>query len=137
VSLPPLRERREDLPALCRQLIQTHAADLGRPAPQLSREAVAVVQAHPWPGNVRELSNALERAVLLADGAWITPEDLPMRRSSGRNAGPTNLKDAVALFEGAHITRVLADCDGDKAAAADALGVHLATLYRHLERLGS
>jgi DNA-binding NtrC family response regulator len=95
------------------------------------------LQAYDWPGNVRELSNVIERGVLLSDGPWIDVDDLPW--NLGTTAvlpDTTNLKEAMAAFERRHIAGVLNKLDGDKNRAAEALGVHLATLYRHLERLG-
>jgi DNA-binding NtrC family response regulator len=81
IRLPPLRERREDLPALAAFLLEKTGKRLGRPVPVLSAEALSAVAAHPWPGNVRELENALERAVILCDSGTIGPEllglDLP------------------------------------------------------------
>ena len=68
IALPPLRERGEDVVALARHLLARAAARVGRETPRLSPEAVGAIRAHPWPGNVRELENAVERAVILADG---------------------------------------------------------------------
>jgi len=135
IELPPLRQRREDLPELATRLLERHARNLGRPALRLTDEALRRLETYAWPGNVRELSNVLERAVLLADGQFITPEDLP-RFSSTSELSTTQLKPAIEHFERAHIRRVLTDCAGDKRRAAESLGIHLATLYRHLERLG-
>jgi len=77
VRLPPLRERREDLPEFCRHFVARFAADLGRAPPTLSAEAVRLLEDHAWPGNLRELGNVLERAVTLASGDLIGPEVLP------------------------------------------------------------
>jgi two-component system, NtrC family, response regulator PilR len=77
LRLPPLRERREDLPEFCRYFVARFAADLGRPPPALSPQAMHLLDAHPWPGNLRELGNVLERAVTLASGDVIGPEVLP------------------------------------------------------------
>lgn len=137
IALPPLRDRREDIPALARALLERHVRRQGGAAPRLSNGAMRALQAHTWPGNIRELSNALERALLLCDGDLIEATDLPVRVGGAAvDADTTDLKAAVAGFERAHIRRVLAQCKGDKQAAAAALGVHLATLYRHIERLG-
>jgi len=133
VEIPPLRERSEDLPELAARLLARHAKSLGRPAPRLTGEALTALRAYGWPGNVRELSNVLERSVLLTDGPWIDAPNLP-ELSTGHATG-TLLKPALEHFERAHIHRVLAQHGGDKKGAAKALGVHLATLYRHLERL--
>ena len=134
VEIPPLRHRSEDLPELATRLLERHAKSLGRPASRLTADAVAALRQYNWPGNVRELSNVLERSLLLSDGPWIDVVDLP--QLSADFAAGTLLKPALERFERSHIERVLALNKGDKKSAADALGVHLATLYRHLERLG-
>ncbi|RKH18061.1 sigma-54-dependent Fis family transcriptional regulator [Corallococcus praedator] len=78
IRLPPLRERGEDLPALAKHLLEKATRRLGRPPASLSPEALAAIAVHPWPGNVRELENALERAVILADGPLLTPDLLAL-----------------------------------------------------------
>ncbi|MEZ4318165.1 MAG: sigma-54 dependent transcriptional regulator [Myxococcota bacterium] len=133
IELPPLRQRLDDLPELSRRLLERHARSLGRATPRLTTEALTKLRSHGWPGNVRELSNVLERSVLLTRGPWIDAGDLPDLDTGGRTA---NLREAMERFERAHIQQVLSRCDGDKRQAAEALGVHLATLYRHIERLG-
>ncbi|MFN7135618.1 MAG: sigma 54-interacting transcriptional regulator, partial [Myxococcales bacterium] len=77
IRVPPLRDRREDIPALAQSFIARHAADLGRPGMTLSREALALLTAYDWPGNVRELENATERAVTLAESELIGADVLP------------------------------------------------------------
>lgn len=133
IELPPLRERVEDLPDLCQLLLERHARSLGRPTPRLTSEALARLRAYSWPGNVRELSNILERSLLLSRGPWIDAGALHDLDSSGPS---DTLREAVEAFERRHIERVLRQVDGDKRQAAEVLGVHLATLYRHIERLG-
>jgi DNA-binding NtrC family response regulator len=83
IRLPPLRERREDLPALAAFLLEKTGKRLGRQVPVLSAEALSAVSAHPWPGNVRELENALERAVILCDSGTIGPELLGLDIPAG------------------------------------------------------
>ncbi|MCP3101134.1 sigma-54 dependent transcriptional regulator [Myxococcus sp. K15C18031901] len=83
IRLPPLRERGEDLPALARFLLEKAGRKVGHATATLSPEAMAALSAHPWPGNVRELENALERAVILADGPVITPELLSLELPGG------------------------------------------------------
>ncbi|MCB9762552.1 MAG: sigma-54-dependent Fis family transcriptional regulator [Alphaproteobacteria bacterium] len=135
LQLPPLRERIEDIPALADAFLARHARVTGVPAPRLTNAALRALEAHPWPGNVRELSNVMERAVLLSEGGWVQVDDLPAELAAGASEA-LDLKEAVAAFERRHIQRVLRLCEGDKPAAAERLGVHLATLYRHIERLG-
>jgi two-component system response regulator AtoC len=83
IRLPPLRERREDLPELSTFLLEKACKRLGRPVPVLSAEALGAVSSHPWPGNVRELENALERAVILCDSGTIGPELLGLDIPAG------------------------------------------------------
>lgn len=139
IQLPPLRERGSDIPLLAQALLHRHASRQGRPTPQLSNAAMRALQICPWPGNIRELSNAIERAVLLCDGDLIQPEDLPpaVVQAVGHVAGDGwELKTVLDTAARTHIQRVLAACDGDKQEAAERLGVHLATLYRHMDKLG-
>jgi len=132
VDVPPLRDRPGDIGPLVQRLLARHSASLGRRPPQVDSAAMRLLEAHAWPGNVRELSNAIERAVLLCDDDWVRPEHLPLR-SAGHPVGDT-LKAALEDCERRHIRAVLADCDGDKNQAAERLGIHLATLYRRLEK---
>jgi len=134
IEVPPLRRRADDLPELSSRLLERHARSLGRKAPRLTGEALCALRQYSWPGNVRELSNVLERSMLLGDGDWIDTGGLPPL-AQNRDAGVL-LKPAVENFERGHIQKVLALSGGDKKRTASALGVHLATLYRHLERLG-
>ena len=136
IEMPPLRDRPDDIPALATRLVKLHARAMGKPTPRINRDTMQQLMQHPWRGNVREMSNMLERAVLLADDVWITPDLLPVQRGTDSEVHTPVLKDAMAHFERHHIERVLAQHDGDKVAAAKALDVHLATLYRHMERLG-
>ena len=132
IELPPLRERVEDLPELSQLLLERHARSLGKPTPRLTADALGRLRGHSWPGNVRELSNILERSVLLSRGPWIDASALPDLDTGGPS---DNLREALEAFERRHIERVLRRVDGDKRQAAEVLGVHLATLYRHIERL--
>ncbi len=136
IELPPLRARREDIAPLSWHFIRSHADAMGVPAPALTTAALQLLERWRWPGNVRELSNIIERAVLLCDDDQIDPADLPVELRDGPVTSTTNLKEAVSGFERAHIRRILDQCEGNKPQAADLLGIHLATLYRHLERLG-
>jgi len=92
----------------------------------------------PWKGNVRELDNALERAMILGNGEWITLADLPRWEvPAGTHLAPLgdNLKEAVQAYEKSHIENVLKKTDGDKKRAAELLGLSLSSLYRKLEEL--
>jgi transcriptional regulator with PAS, ATPase and Fis domain len=135
LKLPPLRARREDIPGLARHFALRQALGLGRPAPELSEETLAVLKAHAWPGNVRELENAMARAVAMCQRNVILPADLP--ESVG--GAPTTVAASLALdadwptlaeLEARYIAKVLARTDGNKTSAASILGVDRRTLQR-------
>jgi DNA-binding NtrC family response regulator len=138
VQLSPLRERPDDVLPLARHFLARHAADAGRPL-TLSPEAEEALRRHVWAGNVRELENAIERAVVLARDAAITPEDLLLEAGSGspaRAAGGGTLQAALDDAAAARIRSALAAAGGERTAAARALGVDRTTLYRLMRRLG-
>jgi DNA-binding NtrC family response regulator len=140
IHLPPLRDRREDIPELVSVLLAKHAARLGKHVQGLDNATVRGLMAAPWKGNVRELDNALERAVILGDGPILTPEDFPPglrieTESESGNQTRDNLRAAVREYERHHLQRVLKDCDDDKREAARRLGLGLSSLYRKLEEL--
>ena len=135
IELPPLRDRREDIPALIDVLLQRHARDLGKRVDGVDNAAVKRLSAAPWKGNVRELDNALERAAILADGPVLTADDFPadLVADAGPDDPGDDLRAALDRFERHHIRRVLDRCDGDKKEAARLLGLGLSSLYRKLE----
>jgi len=132
--VPPLRERREDIPLLAAHFVQKYARELGRDVRGISREALRLMAGHEWRGNIRELSNAVERAVIFAAGAEILPADLP---DSLQTVVPVpdfapELEAATREFERAHILRVIEQCGGNKRKAAKVLGIGATSLYRKL-----
>jgi len=138
IHLAPLRERRDDVVPLARHFLARHAADVGR-RHVLAPEAEEVLRRHAWPGNVRELENAIERAVVLARGEAITPEDLLLEEPAPGGAAATSdgtLQDALDAAAAARIRAALAAAGGERTAAARALGVDRTTLYRLMRRLG-
>lgn len=136
IHIPPLRERREDIPELARQLIQRHAQRIARPAPTLSPDASQALCQYDWPGNVRELSNVLERALIFADDGEIRPEHLPSEVSHLSSPEAWTLKSALENYERAHIVNTLRLCNDNRRDAAVRLGLPLSTFYRRLERFG-
>jgi transcriptional regulator with PAS, ATPase and Fis domain len=136
ITLPPLRERREDVLPLARHFLARHAAEAGRTL-TLSAEAENALLAHAWTGNVRELENAIERAVVLARGAQVGPEDLLLEQN-GEPAVSTDgtLQAALDQAAAARIRAALKSADGQRAEAARALGIERTTLYRMMKRLG-
>ena len=133
IALPPLRDRREDIPGLVEHFLARHARAQGKRPPTLSNEAMRGLLAYDWPGNVRELSNVLERATILCRDLRVTAEDLPPELTSSE-ALPVALRAAVDGFERRHIAWVLRSTGGNRERAAELLQVDQATLYRRLAR---
>jgi DNA-binding NtrC family response regulator len=136
IPLPPLRQRREDIPELVEFLLAKHARALGKRAPTVTHEAMQVLLACPWKGNVRELDNALQRAMILGEGPVLTPADLPpdLRPQQNDPALVDDLSEAVRRFEKQHIERILR-ATPDKKEAARRLGMGLSSLYRKIAEL--
>lgn len=137
ISLPPLRERREDIPLLVEHFIQKYNARLKKRFLGADAGAMRVLMAYGWPGNVRELENAVERAMILAEGDFLGVADLPPD-IAGSVEFPElrdNLRDAVKAYEREHIRQVLNACGGNREAAARRLGINPSTLYRKMAEL--
>ncbi len=141
LRLPPLRDRKDDIPLLARHFLKRLAEREGREAPlDLPDETLEVMARYDWPGNVRELENALERAAVVGKGTVLAPEALPERVSqpvperlvaAGSPANPT-----MERIEQAYIQWVLQAEGGNKTRAAEVLGIDPSTLYRKLNRYG-
>ena len=144
LTLPPLRDRVEDIPLLAQQFLAAHARDAAQPPKVLRSGAVRLLLAYGWPGNVRELQNVIERAALLARGETIGPADIVLEDESGGHLPPLDAhrpyEEAKAQvlehFQRRYVERVLADCDGNVAAAARLAGITRAAFYKMLKRLG-
>ncbi len=138
IALPPLRERPEDLPPLVRLLLERHSARLGHSVPALDPEAMKQVLEAPWPGNVRELENALERAMVLAQGGVIRAADLPAPSAAPAtaSAGATSLKAQADAAEARAIRDALTRTGGNRKDAAKLLGISVRTLFYKLKDLG-
>jgi two-component system response regulator PilR (NtrC family) len=139
INLPPLRERREDIPALVEFLVRRHNSDMKRAYRGVDNATLKVLMSQPWKGNVRELDNVIEHAMILGDGEWITQHDLPrpLRESNG-TLPPVgdDLREALRAYERIHIETVLRRTDNEKRKAAELLGLSLSSLYRKLDELG-
>jgi len=137
IDIPPLRKRLDDLPGLVEHLIHRHNAEMKTNYKGVDSATMRILMSLPWKGNIRELDNVLERAMILGDGEWIKPADLPGQQSGADEFGAEdNLTKAVELYEKTHIERTLGKAAGDKIRAAELLGLSLSTLYRKLEKLG-
>jgi two-component system response regulator PilR (NtrC family) len=156
--VPPLRERRADIPALAHAVLVRLAAELGEPAPAIAPDAMARLMDYPFPGNVRELENILERALALSDGAGISVEDLrlPSLRESHdaahdalvgavarpafvtgqQPAVPADLPDYIERMERDVIVKALEECRYNKTRAAAKLGITFRALRYKLKKLG-
>ncbi len=140
IHLPPLRERRDDVPDLVAALLAKHAKNQGKRVDGVDNATIRGLMAARWTGNVRELDNLLERAVILSEGPILTPDDFPaglfVEPEAEAGAPGDNLRSAVRNYERQHIQRVLRDCGDDKRDAARRLGMGLSSLYRKLDELG-
>jgi len=136
IRLPPLRERREDIPLLLEHFIALYAQKYNFPAKRLSAAALAALTAHDWPGNVRALRHAVERAVIFSEGVVFEPEDFSLvAHPQGASAAATEGASLDEVEKGA-IARALAKHHGNVSRAAQALGVTRASLYRRKEKYG-
>jgi two-component system response regulator HydG len=136
--LPPLRDRREDIPALAEHFLGRSAGKLGRDL-HLSPQALERLLRYPWPGNVRELENAIERAAILARSDVLAPEDLPPHVAAGLQLGPSPTlprQTTLAEAERAHILQTLERFGRNHSGAAEALGIGRTTLWRKLKEYG-
>jgi len=136
IRVPPLRERKADLPALAKGFAGTFSHKHGRPGLRFSAEALAVLKEYDYPGNVRELANTIERAVIVATGRHLEAADLPeaVRNAVGlqrRRAQPRTL----AEIEAEYVAEILGATKGNKAEAARILGISRKNLYERIARL--
>jgi DNA-binding NtrC family response regulator len=136
-SLPPLRDRKEDIPALVQMFIDAVSREQQRPLQGLGPGSLPILLRHLWPGNVRELESVVRAACMASEAQWLRPIDLvilplePAGSKDGEPALPENFTlDGVIRR---HILQVLKVCDGNKARAASKLGISRSTLYRMLE----
>jgi DNA-binding NtrC family response regulator len=139
LRVPPLSERRQDIPLLAGYFIAKYAPPMGKTVDGVSSEAVRHLMAYDYPGNIRELENIVQRAVIMARGELIEPGDLPLDL---RGEAPALVKhegpELISLeeLERRHIEGVLAYCDGNKTKASEILGIDRVSLWRKLKRYG-
>ncbi len=136
IEVPPLRDRREEIPALTHQFLRAAAKRMKKDVRGLSAEAMTVLMNHRWPGNVRELENTVQRAVILAHGTTVTVRELPPELRSG----PTDSLPADSLDLDQHersvIQKALRRFGGNRRRAAKALNISTVTLWRRMKRYG-
>ena len=145
IRLPPLRERRDDIPLLVAHLARKHAPE-GQPSPAVDEEAMRALTSYSWPGNVRELENTIERAITLSQSGRVTADDLPPKvRAAETGAGAPALSrdDLAEIFSGLpnidemerrYLLHVLEATGGNRKRAAEILGINRKTLYRMAAR---
>jgi DNA-binding NtrC family response regulator/streptogramin lyase len=136
LRVPPLRERREDIPLLAHYFMERMATHLSKPVRCMDTAALAIMREYPWPGNVRELEHAVQRAVIVCSGARITSADLALTRQEGRAVAPPQ---TLATAEQAHIESVLRSTGWrikGPGGAAEVLGLPPSTLRSRMRRLG-
>jgi DNA-binding NtrC family response regulator len=134
IHLPPLRERREDIPLLASHFLSTHSQRYRKRISGFDHAAMQLLLDNPWQGNVRELNHVIERAVLMAQEAQIKPADLALR--STREGSPRLEDMSIEEVEAFLIKKALARYSGNVSHAANALGLSRSALYRRLQRYG-
>ncbi|VAX39459.1 Nitrogen regulation protein NR(I), GlnG (=NtrC), partial [hydrothermal vent metagenome] len=135
LELPPLRERREDIPKLAHHFLEKYTREMNKRISGISNNAMRALLDHEWRGNVRELENVIERAVIFAEDRDIRLKDLPFGAPDIPEDLGEDLKEAVHRFERQHILAGLKHHDYDKAETARHLGIGLSSLYRKLDEL--
>jgi DNA-binding NtrC family response regulator len=146
IRIPPLRERKEDVPLLAEYFINKYCLEIKTPAKSISKEAIDMLMNYHWKGNVRELENMIERAVILCDGEMITQEYFVLSSQSGLEADKRTLpadgtleavaKEALRKAEGERIVSVLRETKGNKTRAAEILQVSYKTLLTKIKEYG-
>ena len=130
IALPPLRERPQDIPVLAEHFLKKHAARNGRAVRRIHPEAMALLQREPWRGNVRELENAIERALLLADGEELLPRHFVFDRVVHTGDRPCQAVAGTTVWEMERdlILKTLEELGGNRTHAAQRLGISIRTL---------
>lgn len=141
--LPPLRERREDIPLLVEHFLLKKCREMNVPLRRLTPEALELLRKYPWPGNVRELENVIERTVVLGDGVTIGASDLPLGAGEGVGEGEVDevggnvmLNERLEGLEKKLITEAMGKARGVKTKAAELLGIKTSALYYKLDKYG-
>jgi len=133
IELPPLRQRREDIPLLVHHFLDKYTRLMNKNVLGITNGAMRALLNHPWRGNVRELENVIERAVIFAEGRQISIEDLPFAVEGLNDDVSEDLKEALRQFERQHILYSLRKHNYDKPETAKYLGIGVSSLYRKLE----
>ena len=138
IHLPPLRERREDIPLLVRHFVKKCNAEMGKHCLGVSESVMKMLVDHEWRGNIRELQNVIERAIIFAEGETLEIEDVGFT-GAGQPApaeGQQDLQSLVKAYEKEQVCRALSQYGWDKVETAKALGIGVSSLYRKIDELG-
>jgi transcriptional regulator with PAS, ATPase and Fis domain len=136
IALPPLRDRRDDIPLLLEHFLRAYAARNGEKVKQLTPAALNHLSAYHWPGNVRELENLVERICTINSGDILRLGNLPQLRPIAAHSEKTSLREALQAFEKQYIKSVLEAVNGNRTKAARRLGIHRNTLLSKTKELG-
>ncbi len=134
VQMPPLRNRRNDIPLLARYFLRHFAVEQGKDVPEFSSEAMRMLLDYSWPGNVRELENSIEHALVLAKGERIEATDLPSVLQTTKRSPKTKSRATILETEKRLLQETLEECGWNKKLAAQHLGISRNTLYRKLQK---
>ena len=134
IELPPLRDRREDIPALVDHFVRKFSSEMNKKITRVSPAAMSLLQQYNWPGNVRELENAVERAMVVAQEPELRDQDFTLKTRNGGalSADARSLEDVEKL----HILRVLEECGGNQTRTAEVLNIDRVTLHHKLKKYG-
>ncbi len=140
IRVPPLRERKEDIPLLCQHFLERFCEEEGVPMKTLTPDAIAFLSSQEWPGNVRELRGVMRRLVVLSHAPVVSARDIALLATgngNGQTAGaPQSFYEARDRFERDYILKVIAEEKGNMSSVARVLDMDRSTLYRNMERLG-
>src|SRR5262249_41747501 len=132
IELPPLRDRRDDVPVLVDHFVRKFALAMNKRVTRVTPAAMSQLQQQPWMGNVRELENAVERAMVVGQEPELQERDFILKTAGAANACGKKLEE----MERAHILRVVEDCGGNQTRAAEVLDIDRVTLYHKLKKYG-
>jgi transcriptional regulator with PAS, ATPase and Fis domain len=134
IQVPPLRERREDVPVLAEYFLERLTSNMNKGIKGFTPEAMQMLSNYNWPGNVRELHNAIERAVVVTRGELVTADALPILSGTGVNATNGVTEQSLEAMEKVHIQKVLESTGGNVSRSAEILGIDRKTLYQKIEK---
>jgi two-component system NtrC family response regulator len=139
IGMPNLRDRGEDILLMANVFLRRYSYEAGRNIQGFASDAVTALLNYPWPGNIRELINRIRRAVIMADGDWVTPENLELESIQTRSQPQVDglgLREALSLFESELLSETLSHCQGNVQQAARSLKTSRSVIYHLLKKHG-